>query len=439
MRCTRSDIIDALARWRGVDSANTDGQLWPLATDTYELEELAAVVEVLLDGRMTMGPRTVAFEKAWTTHVGCASAVMVNSGSSANLLALAAMAAPHGRRPLQPGDEVIVPALTWPTAVHPIHQVGCLPVFADVEPDTLNISPATIRRALSPRTRAMVVVHTLGNPAPMDDIMVLAREHDLVVLEDTCESPGARVGDQVVGTFGDLSTFSFYFSHHISTIEGGMVCAGHDAARWSDLLRSLRSHGWVRERSDRAQLRARHAVQDDRWLFVTAGFNLRPTEINAALGLIQLQRMDEFIRQRQAVRRCVLAGLAPFEDVLQFQIERPHTTHSAFGFSIVVRPEAPFDRDALQSHLEAHGVQTRPLVGGNLARQPAFERIPHRVADDLVVANYASDHGLMIGINGGTTETQIDGLIRCIQAFMADRSRSATTNRCTPHVQEHSI
>ncbi len=390
---------------------------WPLAGNTVGADETIAVMDVLLSGRITMGQCVAEFEQAWSNFLGVAHSVMVNSGSSANLLAMSALASPIWHNSLKPGDEVIVPAVTWPTTVFPIAQVGCVPVLVDVDPDTLNMTPDAIRQAITPKTRAVMPVHLLGNPCDMPEIMRIADEHNLQVIEDCCEAHGARIGDQAVGTFGEMSTFSFYFSHHMTTIEGGMISV-RDDEKWSNFLFSARSHGWLRQRSDRDRLAKLFGQRDDCWLFVTPGYNLRPMELNAAIGLVQLRKMSEFIRQRAELRRALLEGLADCEDVLRFQRELPGHFHSAFAFPMVLRKNAPFTRDALRDHLEAAGIETRPVVGGNLARQPAFEHIPWRAYSELRGADDIDCNGLMIGINPGVTTEQTEYVIERIRAFV---------------------
>lgn len=380
-------------------------------------DELAAALDVMMDERMTMGARTAEFEEAWARFLGCEGALMVNSGSSANLLALSALAAPDLAGGLRPGDEVIVPAITWSTSVFPVVQVGCVPVFVDVDADTLNLDVTRLEQALTPRTRAILVVHLLGNPCEMEQIIAVARRHGLWVIEDCCEAHGARVGDRAVGTFGDLSTFSFFFSHHITTIEGGMICF-RDASRWRDRLVSLRAHGWVRGRSDREVWKGRHPDIDDRWLFVSLGYNLRPTDLNAAIGLVQLDKLPGFIRSRQAVRRRVLDLLDGPGRWLRFQKEKAGHEHSAFGLSILVDPAAPFTREQFQVHLEACRVQTRPIVGSNFTRQPVMQHLPHRIHGDLSNADLAHYHGLMVGNHHDVTRSQIAYLSEVILDFV---------------------
>ena len=414
---------------------------WPLTSNTIGADETIAVLDVLLSGRITMGQCVAEFEQAWSRFLGVEQSVMVNSGSSANLLAMSALASPIWKTGLRPGDEVIVPAVTWPTTVFPIVQVGCIPVLVDVDADTLNMTPHAVRHAITPKTRAIMPVHLLGNPCDMTEIMRIADEHNLHVIEDCCEAHGARVGDQPVGTFGEMSTFSFYFSHHMTTIEGGMISVREDE-KWSNFLLSARSHGWLRQRSDRDNLARLFGQRDDRWLFVTPGYNLRPMELNAAIGLVQLRQMPDFIRQRAELRRTLLEGLADCEDALRLQRELPGHFHSAFAFSMVLRENAPFTRDALCDHLEAGGIDTRPVVGGNLARQPAFEHIPWRAYSKLRVADDIDRNGLMIGINPGVTAEQTEYVIERIRAFVRRTGKTRSRGRneiptCREPAQTH--
>lgn len=387
-----------------------------LVSSSYGLEELSAALDVLLDDQMTMGVRTAEFEKQWAQYVGAAGAIMVNSGSSANLLALAALSGPNVPGGLKPGDEVIVPAVAWSTSIFPIIQMGCIPVFVDIDADTLNISVAGIERALSRKTRAIMVIHLLGNPCAMDQIVSLARAHHLWLIEDCCEAHGATVNNKMVGTFGDVSTFSFFFSHHMTTIEGGAVCF-QDREQWQDRLMSLRAHGWVRGRSDAQQWSDQHPAIDPRWLFVSLGYNVRPTEINAALGLAQIEKLPGFIKSREAIRTQLLAALegTPW---LRFQRSLPDHGHSAFGFAMLIDPKAPFTRGDLQRHLEAAGIQTRPIVGGNFARQPVMQTVSHRIEGELAQADLVHRSGFMISNHHDIVPSQVNYVAQVVREFI---------------------
>ncbi len=276
----------------------------PLNTSTLGDEETKAVLDVLRSSRVTMGEKCREFELAFGEYVGGAEAIFVNSGSSANLLgffALANAALPQRRnkRRFVSGSEVIVPAVSWSTTFWPIVQAGGIPVLVDSDPRTLQMKPDAMRAALSEKTVAVCPVHVLGNTVPMDEVMRFAGENGLWVVEDTCEALGAHYDGKLAGTFGDMATFSFFFSHHITTIEGGMIVTRDPQV--ADLLRCMRAHGWTRDLKNRQEREALHSEIDPNFLFVNTGFNLRPTEINAALGLIQLQKLDSFNRRRNEI------------------------------------------------------------------------------------------------------------------------------------------
>ncbi|MFO0730019.1 MAG: DegT/DnrJ/EryC1/StrS family aminotransferase [Nitrospiraceae bacterium] len=404
------------------DTPMTDGL--PLSRTTLAAEELIAALDVLLDGRLTMGAQTAAFEAEWSSWLPAAFSLMVNSGSSANLLMLAALAFPGGPHQLRSGDEVILPAVGWSTSLFPIVQMGCVPVLVDIDPVTLNLDPAQVEQALTPRTRAILAIHLLGNPCDLPRLQELADRHNLLLLEDCCEAHGAAIEGRRVGTFGALSSFSFFYSHHMTSVEGGMVC-GADRRTWHDLLVSQRAHGWIRGRSDAAAWSAAHPDIDPRWLFVTTGYNVRPTDINAAIGRVQLHKLSDFVEKRQAIRRRLLARLRPFESWLAFQGELPGHSHSAFGLSLVVRPDAPFTRQALQSFLESRRIETRPIVGSNLARQPVMRHVLHKIVGPLTQADLVHRNGVMLGNHADLTATQEDYLVGCIDEFIRQAGKRA--------------
>jgi CDP-6-deoxy-D-xylo-4-hexulose-3-dehydrase len=360
----------------------------PLQVTGFGAEEASAVMEVLLSTWVTMGRETQAFEEEWAAWCGASHGVMVNSGSSANLIALAALV--HTGR-LRPGDEVLVPAVSWSTSLFPVAQVGLVPVMVDVDPDSLCVSPEIARAAMGPRTRGVVAVHLLGHVV---DVPAM-KELGLTVLEDACGAHGAEWQGRRVGAIGDIGTFSFFFSHHITTVEGGIVVTDDDDL--VDAARALRAHGWIRERSDKAEIAARHPEMDDRFLFVAPGYNLRPTEMAAAMGRVQLKRLDAWNdRRRENLRRWseLLEGV-PF---VRAYPELPGTRNAAFAFSISLTPDAPFSRRALQDFLESRGIVTRPISGSNLARQPAARHVPGlRIAGPLTVADAIHERGLFVG------------------------------------------
>ncbi len=386
----------------------------PLNVPTYGSPEVIEALDSLMSTWVTMGKKVKAFEEMFAEYVGQKHAVMVNSGSSANLLALSALN-------LQPGDEVITPALTWATTVFPIAQVGATPVLVDVERETYNISPDAIERAITDRTRAIMPVHMLGNPCNMDAIMGLAKlrcnghQHDLTVIEDCCEAPGAEYRGKKVGSFGGISTFSFFFSHHISTIEGGMVLAGSDV--WNDQWRSMRAHGWIRDMSNREELAAANPDTDPRFMFVYPGYNFRPTEIQGAFGIHQLPRLEGFIETRRANAAYFNWRLEKYSDYLMLPTEARNTRHAHFAYPITVREGAPFTKKELAGFLESRGLETRPIEAGNMAQQPAMSKIRFR-AGPIPNAVYIHRNAFFFGNHTGLGDAEKEAIVGYFNEFM---------------------
>ncbi len=382
----------------------------PLTVTGFGPEEALAAIEALLSTHVTMGARVRAFEDAWARRCGRAHGVMVNSGSSANLLMLAALVETGA---LSPGDEVLLPAVGWSTTLFPVAQAGLIPVLVDVDPHTLCIDPAAAAAARTPRTRAVLAVHLLGQPADLD-----APAFDgLLRLEDACAAHGGAVGARPVGSLGAAASFSFFFSHHISTIEGGIVVTDDPAL--ADALRSLRAHGWVRERSDRDTLAAAHPEIDPRFLFVSAGYNLRPTELQAAFGLAQDARLDAWVARRRAnhASGCALLADIPGVDVFP---EAPGTTHAGFAFPMLVAG----DRPALQRALAVAGIDSRPISGSHLARQPAWAALarayphaPARVAGATPVADRVHAQGIFVGNSHAFGRGHFERLATVVRAW----------------------
>ena len=379
----------------------------PLNVPTYGRAEIDEAIDSLESGWVTMGKKVKRFEEMWAKYIGVEHAVMTNSGSSANLLALSCLG-------LQPGDEVITPALTWATTVFPIAQVGAVPVLVDVDLDTYNISPEAVERAITPRTRAIMPVHLLGNPMDIDD---LYSRFALKIIEDACEAHGASLDGWKVGGFGDLATFSFFFSHHISTIEGGMVVTNDGL--WADQCRSMRAFGWIREKdeAERQRVAAEHPDIDPRFLFLHAGYNFRPTEIQGAFGIHQLPRLEGFIAQRRETAAYWNRELMEYGEYIQLQQERRGTRHVWFAYPVMVRPGAPFTRQELQNFLEAKGVECRQIEAGNMAIQPAMKHIKHRIAGPLTNAQFIHDNAFFFGDHSGIGPEQREAVVGYFREF----------------------
>ena len=348
----------------------------PLCTPPYGRAEVAAAIESLLAGELTMGRRVREFEAAWAEACGVEQAVMVNSGSSALLVMLAALVEIGA---LQPGEEVVVPAVAWSTSLFSVLQAGLTARLVDVHPDTLGLEGAFAQPALA--------VHLLGCPS---------RASSPLLLEDACGAHGATLGGRPVGSLGKVGAFSFFYSHHITTIEGGALTT--DDADLADAARSLRAHGWTRERGDRALWEARCPETDPRFLFVSAGYNLRPTELAGAFGLEQARRLPAFVARRRANHADWCAQIAALGLPLRTFPEVAGTTHAAFAFPLLLDEGCPISRATLCQRLAAFGIETRPISGSNLARQPAFERLRGvRVDGPLDVADAVHERGLFVG------------------------------------------
>ncbi len=368
------------------------------------------MVEVLRSTQVTSGIRVREFEE----HFG-AGAVMCNSGSSANLLAISALCNPLTPNRLEPGDEVIVSALSWSTTIWPLVQHGLIPKIVDIDPETLNIDLKEIERAIGSDTRAIMPVHVYGNPCDMT-VLGLCRDNGLVLIEDCCEALGATWRGQPVGSFGNWATFSFYFSHHITTLEGGLVRA--TTSDMTDMLRILRAHGWTRDLEDDSEYRDKHRDIDPKFLFVNAGYNLRTSEVNAAIGLVQLSKLAGFVEARREAARMLKGVFGRYAHFLSVQKETPGGGSSWFGFPVIVSHNASFKAKALRTHFERHGIETRAIICGNIARQPGMQLWPHIKVGTLKHADHVMTHGFSIGCHQGVDLTACDHVRRTLDDFM---------------------
>jgi CDP-6-deoxy-D-xylo-4-hexulose-3-dehydrase len=363
-----------------------------LTTNTWGPEERAAIQRVIESDRFTMGPCVAAFEAAFARYHARQYAVMVNSGSSANLLAIAALFYKKDR-PLQRGDEVIVPAISWATTYHPLQQYGLKMRIVDVELDTLNMDVSQLGRALTPHTRAIMGVSILGNPAALQVMREFAGAHGLYFIEDNCESMDAELAGCKAGTFGDLSTFSSFFSHHISTMEGGMVTT--DDRELYELIKALRAHGWVRDLpADSVLYQKRSDDFYEAYRFIVPGYNVRPIEMSGAIGLEQLKKlpaMTEARRKNWAIFKQLFAGDN------RFITQRENGKSSAFSFTIVPRPEVGIDRRKMLQSLKDAEIEFRVITGGCITRHDVIRHYDYSCVDELPNANLAHDHGFFVG------------------------------------------
>ncbi len=366
---------------------------YELAASTWGPEELEAVHRSIERGRFTMSEEVASFEREFAAYFGMKYGVMVNSGSSANLIAVAALFYTKAR-PLQRGDEVIVPAISWSTTYHPLQQYGLKLRFVDVQLSTLNMDVSKLERALTPRTRAIVAVSILGNPAALDVLERFAREHGLYLIEDNCESMDAELGGRKTGTFGHLNTFSFFFSHHISTMEGGIILTND--LELHHLLRSLRAHGWTRDLPADSPLFER-GVDDhfEAYRFILPGYNVRPLELAGAVGREQLKKLPAMTAQRRS-------NLALFQSLFtgddRFILQCENGKSSSFSFTIVLNPARRIDRDSVFQALRDADIGFRIITGGCFLRHDVIRYYDYDVVDGGVPnADLVHDRGFFVG------------------------------------------
>ncbi len=404
----------------------------PVSGKVIGPEDLSAVVESALDAWFTTGRWAKDFERKLARFVGVRSASLVNSGSSANLVALSALTSPRlGDRQLKPGDEVITVAAGFPTTVNPIIQNRLVPVFLDVTLPTYEIDVTKLEEAYSPKTRAVMIAHTLGNVFDLDAITAFCKAHTLWLIEDCCDALGSTWRGQKVGTFGDIATVSFYPAHHITMGEGGAVLTDKPALQV--LIESWRDWGrdcWCEPGQDNTcgkrfdwQLGTLPCGYDHKYTYSHIGYNLKATDMQAALGVSQIARLPDFIERRKANFAYLKNALKPLEDVLVLPVASEHADPSWFGFPIAVKEDAPFTRDQLTRHFDAKKIGTRLMFAGNLLRQPAYEGIECRVIGDLKNTDYVMNQVFWIGVFPGLTHEMLDYIAQTAREF-AEASRS---------------
>ncbi len=368
---------------------------YPLATATWDQKEIDAMHSVIESGNFTMGEKVSLFEKEFSRYIGSQNAVMVNSGSSANLLMIAALFyTKNPKLKLKRGDEVIVPAVSWSTTYYPLYQYGLKIKFVDIDIETLNYDLVQLEAAISNKTRVVLAVNLLGNPNDFNFINSIIKAKNIILLEDNCESMGATFNDKKTGTFGVMGTFSSFYSHHISTMEGGIIVT--DDAELNQILISLRSHGWTRE------LPEKNLICDDKsedlleesFRFVLPGYNVRPLELEAAVGIEQIKKLPMIITERRKNAKL-------FTEILnnhpKLMIQKEIGKSSWFGFSIIIRPGSSLIRKELVEKLNYLGFEIRPIVTGNFLKNEVVKFFNYKVHDNLKNAEYLDKHGLFIG------------------------------------------
>jgi len=431
----RREILDRVAGFYALAHAErpfTPGETKiHFAGRVYDARELVNMVDAVLDFWLTLGRFADEFVTRLAEFLGVEHALLVNSGSSANLVAIETLLSREmGGRRLHPGDEVIVPAVSFPTTIAPLVRGGLVPAFVDCDLGTYNPNLDAVEAAVTDRTRAVVFAHTLANPVNMTRLMDIARRHDLFVVEDICDALGSRWDGQLVGTFGHLATLSFYPAHHITLGEGGAVVT--NSGRLAKIARSIRDWGracWCTAQDTGPNGACGHrfdykvpgvpGTYDHKYLYSNIGYNLKPTDIQAALGVAQLEKLPDFIAARKRNFQRLYDGLKPYEEHLILPTWDPRADVSWFAFPMTVRDEAPFRRRELLQWLEAARIETRLLFAGNITRQPAYRDITYRTVGELTNADLVMRGALFVGVYPGLDEPRLDYMLQTFSAFFA--------------------
>ena len=401
----------------------------PVSGRVFDAAEMVNLVDSSLEFWLTTGRYADQFEQEFARWMGVRHAILCNSGSSANLLALSALTSPKlAERQLKPGDEVITVAAGFPTTVNPIVQNQLMPVFLDIELGTYNVDVSQLETAVSPRTKAIMIAHTLGNPFNLDAVMEVANKHDLWLIEDNCDAVGATYNGRLTGSFGHLASVSFYPAHHITMGEGGCVLTNR--AQLKKLVESFRDWGrdcWCApgvantcgKRFD-WQLGELPEGYDHKYIYSHIGYNLKMTDMQAAVGVAQLEKLPNFIDVRKRNWQLLYDGLKPYEEFFILPEATPNSDPSWFGFLLTVRPDAPFSRNELVQFLEANQVATRLLFSGNITRQPAYQNVPYRVVGDLTNTDIVMNQTFWIGVYPKLTPDMIAYVLATFEKFLMD-------------------
>jgi len=396
-----------------INEAKPQKYWYPLSMATYGTEEILQALDSLCSFRTTMWEKTLEFEKRFADHQKSGGAVMVNSGSSADLLMCYLLVDPI-QPLLAPGSEVLAPVVTWPTQLWSVMMAGLKLKLVDVNPETLNIDLADLEQSISPNTRAIFLVHLMGNPCQMDRIKEIAQKHNLIIIEDCCEALDSEYEGVKVGNFGLCASYSFFFSHHMTTMEGGMVvCRDGELA---DRLKILRAHGWLRN-VDNSRFPLDEYNVDNRYAFVNWGFNLRPTDIQAGFGLCQLEKLPGFNQRRKLLAKRFFTALDNNQH-LNFPKVDPKADPCWFALPIMVKAGAPFKCREITDYLESQGIETRPIVTGNVARHPVARLFPEFNTRTFQGADKIHENGFYMGLSPLFSEEMIDRLLDILQMYL---------------------
>ena len=370
---------------------------YPLVENPYRTKDIKSGIRVLKSKKLTIGPETDNFQKNFTKKLKTNFSLMVNSGSSANLLALQCLINPYRKKRLKKGDEVILPSLCWSTSLWPIVQSGLKPVFVDIEKKTLNINLKDLKSKINKKTKAILLIHVLGNCVDMNELMKIKKKHNLLLIEDTCESLGTRYNNKYLGSFGEFSSFSFYSSHQISSGEGGMVCCKNDEDY--EIIKSLRAHGWSRGLKREKDIAKENSHLDKRFIFYNSGFNLRSTDVAASIASSQFGDLDKFIKNRSSNRSKILDEFKRKKLDNFFYIIKENKNVKASWFGIPILLSKSINRKKFISKLEYFGVETRPIISGNFLKQPSIKKYKiNTKKSKFKESDFINNHGFFIGL-----------------------------------------
>ena len=405
--------------WQKFHSKKTNKKI-KLHEPTFGVEEIFNFTKQLITTNVTMGKQVESFEKNICDKFGFRYAVSSNSGSSANLLMISALMSNMYSKRLKKNDEIIVPALAWSTSIFPLTQYGLKPVFVDCDLKTMNIDINQVKKAISKKTKGILIIPIYGNPCEMNEITKICKKKGLVLLEDTCESMGAKYNNKFLGGFGLASSFSFYFSHHITCLEGGITVTND--YELAEIMKIIRSHGWIRNIKEKEKWIKNYPKIDPNFLFVNEGYNLRLTEPQARMGMTQIKKLDGFIKKRRKNADYLMSLMKEFNDFFIYQYETKRSFHTWFGFTIIIKDLKIVDRGKLCNFLNKNGIETRVIVSGNFASQPVVKTFKHRTVGNLENASKIMNNGFSIGIHQNLGNNEIKYIYNIFKKFLKRES-----------------